>query len=532
MDDNYPTSYNLKEIASNVGLKYSTVRNYLNSNSYLIQNNLVQKEKRGYYKGVVKYFPTLKEYLNKRVRSDQLRQIFIDILENQYPLGIHYINAYIRDPQIKQLYHSSNWGVGNNGTNGKDYEIKGLGSLGKTTITLWEGKSSNRSPSIRIIYTGNMDNGEKKWLNRESYVRWFGMVDVFLKNTLNLGYGLDKFQLKQLELNIDLDMSKFSTIPINRIKNVKIQTLNDIVEIYQYEVDGGKKKTRIGKKRTEIKNKKMRKDLMKDMGSDFSSIFMWDKKRTQRMNYLVDNLDDLTDNIKKSNKTLVNQNQKVITTTRTMLNKFGESVNRILTDLNTFKSQIQQNITQNKQQSQVQLTQIQDEHIEFKEDVEEEFQTLTSQISAINKTLSNISSAVSQNASTINQNSSIMAQFSQAIQELKNLNETIFKTHTKDQEAIFQAIQEFKTSIIDLINQNHHQQQNINNKLTNIVQNNNQTINKLVRLRELDEQKRLQKEQSKSKIRKFFERLFGKRDEELLKKKQKLLGDTEDREVS
>lgn len=306
---NVKESYSIKEIASKVGLSYNTVKNYC---SFLEKGHLILRIKNGVYGGIKSASPDLMEYLHSKVKDDEFRQIVIDIIENKYPLGIHYLNCQLDNVKIN--YNQIKWKITNQQNGAKTYEIPNLRKYGKTLITVWEGKSKGNRPSIRIEYNGNV-NKDKLFLDNTNYEIWFESVETFLKSYpyVELSKGLYYFNLKQIEFNCDLDMGEGIIIQ-NSPRNIRMKQLNEILELYRYVDADGKEKLRFGVRQT-FENKDQQK-----ISNNFLDLLFLKDKQSKALNHTVNKVANIDTDLKNTSKKIDELEGKITNNLKTEIN--------------------------------------------------------------------------------------------------------------------------------------------------------------------------------------------------------------------
>lgn len=309
LKSNVKKTFPLKEIASNVSLGYETTKNYC---SLLEKSHLILRVKNGFYCGIKNTSPDLTEYLYSSVKDDEFRQIIIDIIANKYPLGVHYLNCQINDVKIN--YKKVKWGISNKQNGAKTYEIPNLSKYGKTSITIWEGKSKGYKPSIRIEYNGK----NKLFLDSSNYEIWFESVETFLRSYpyVELGKGLKSFKLRQIEFNCDIDMGK-GIITQNSPRNIRMKQLNEIFELYRFVDSNGEQKLRFGVRQT-FENKDQ-----KETPRNFMDLLFLKTDQSKALNHTVDKVAVI-------DKELKNNNKKIETIEGNLKNEIKDSFSHVI----------------------------------------------------------------------------------------------------------------------------------------------------------------------------------------------------------
>lgn len=188
-------------------------------------------------------FEGLRAFLESdAIKDPQLKRIFLEIIDNHYPIGVHLINCHKRNAKIN--YKNLNgkvWDIKTRTKNGKEWKYKeatipNVNDYGLTTIIVYEGKSNNYKPAITIIYkgdTGRIVNGQKEklFLTDNTYPLWVKGVDDFLFLNMQATFKLSSFYLKTMDVNLDIDITSLPK-NITDFKNVRIYDLNRIFEFY------------------------------------------------------------------------------------------------------------------------------------------------------------------------------------------------------------------------------------------------------------------------------------------------------------
>ena len=460
---NVKKTYPIKEIASKVGLSYKTTKNYC---SLLEKGHLILRVKNGFYRGIESASPDLMEYLHSEIKDDEFRQIIIDIIENKYPLGIHYLNCQLNNVKIN--YKKIKWAVSNQQNGAKKYEIHNLIRFGKTIITIWEGKSKGNKPSIRVEYNGNISKS-KLFLNSFNYEIWFESVETFLRSYpyIELDKGLDYFNLRQVEFNCDVDMNE-GIITQNSPRNIRMKQLNEILELYRYIDSDGGQKLRFGIRQT-FENQDQ-----KNISRNFMDLFFLKDKQSKALNHTVNKVASLDNDLKDTSKKIGNLEDKITNNVKTEFNNtishmidenhknnqdfikefkdFKENNNVVEKELTTKLDETQNFLKAEIGQNSNLLTQLSNE---YSTDVTILNGKIDNQNQLVQILINNLQKA---NSQRLSEQKSIV----DLIQTNKDDFNTIIQT-------IFDSIQTNQHDVVDVLNQFQSSQTQTNNSLSNLI---------------------------------------------------------------
>ena len=235
LENNPNERYNAKTVSFIIGLNKHTVRKCL---SKLEKKGSIIRESEGFYKGVKKYIRDIAEYFEGSNIDRDFANVIKTITNNNIPLKVHGINLHKKT--IDTCYDDLDWKVSRKASKPKTKTI--LNKFGRTIIDIYKNRTTTNIPSCTITYSGDIKDS-KYSLDHIDYKAWVVGVIMVLKSDPNINFNgnIDSFNIKQIGFNYD------SNLTLNSLSNVRIKTLNDIYELYNYTDDQGKTKTRLGK---------------------------------------------------------------------------------------------------------------------------------------------------------------------------------------------------------------------------------------------------------------------------------------------
>jgi hypothetical protein len=460
LSQNPDREYTIPQIANQLNYSKSYIRNRLSGKKPLLQGNRIIKIKKGnnaFFRGLKKIFSGYIETLQEKVNNALVFDTFSDLYYNKVPLGIHSLNLiYRKDPSLSLFYDSCGWKIAKGNSKQKIHIIKGkIEDFGKTTIKISRGDRTNK-PSIQIVYNGSI-GGKKRFLTRETYPLWYDFVDQFLRNSILRKYGLSGFQVLQIELNMDVNLTdKSRTEIVSFQRSVRMYEIGGAIEFYPYEDEEGGIKGRIGKA---IDLSEKEKKISRDPSSMFSIQSFFGKELPElarNMDYALNVMKDVKNN-SKANKSILNTLRNSIDldkqilkifpdvmddTLRKMKSNLNDSVSKIETKMRHFQSSINQDLntktillekelkTKTEHMGkEVEL--MRDDFSGFKSDLSVEISDIKDTISSHQKSnntlFQQIGNAISSNAETNKNISTAVKNNSETIQQIQTANETNYQ---------------------------------------------------------------------------------------------------------
>jgi len=337
-EDNSQKVYTPKQLATQTGYTSGSISNCLKEllefgkiirisrGKYQFNHQPLAKNNQTLLSTEEKTITELEKYLNSEdIKDTQFKTIFLDILQNKIPLGIHYLLCHRRNISID--YDTIDWDIVNTKNGEKDCEIPNVKEFGKTVVKIWAGKSNDNKPAMSIEYNGDIGT-QKLYLKENDYPIWLKGVEDFLLLKLGLNITLDSFFLKRMDINMDFEFKKLPE-KYKNFKNVRIPHLSKVYELYRHSKG---KYLRVGLAKSTNKD-----EVTTFRNNPFLDFFNWDADREQEKRNLTNSVINIENSIQQNNS-------KIEEITKNEINPLKESLKSLKEDNSKQIEEIKQSL--------------------------------------------------------------------------------------------------------------------------------------------------------------------------------------------
>jgi len=541
LENNPNQEYTYKQLGIHLGLNHRTIYNWFWEDYDRGLDRYCIKKKKGtqnYIKLIQPRSLTILEELAEALKSDELYAVFEELFFDEGThLGIHHIRVIHRDdPTIRQFYDDCDWRVSKGISKQKIKVIKGkIEDYGETYVLISRGEQTKK-PSIEIHYKQTLN---KDFLTQATYPKWFDLVNSFIHNVLERSYGLDNFAIFRIEINYDVPLKdkngNITTINKKKAthfkhKAIRVYELNKAIEIYTYDGDDGVEYGRIGREIETKKDETLTNDFKKyaSVESVLSGFNLYARGLDKQTELVADKVN----RIEKGTKALINDFTIIKDNYELMRDHFwdySQKFSKYQQKLDSEFSTLNTNLTQNNA-NMTQLTQtlktfkegvkngfssLKEMYDDLREDFKTELGDFDDRIEEQNKLIGTLVSVINGITNTQDQNTKILSQFQESFTQITILINSIEEKNEQNLDLLSDKFEKVSDLIVEDIRNFQTNQNQTNQKLIKIITNQqtqmnqqNDSLNQLIQWEKIKENRRIIKEKNKSKIRKFFERLF------------------------